>query len=103
MQYIDKLDSIRVSKGMSVRQLCLACDLSESSVKKILSKKCSPNIISLEKICTSLDLPLAQLFIHSDELIFKKTETNIAILDVLRSLPYEATDALLTFIKNLQS
>lgn len=67
MNYIDKLNALRVRKGLNVREIGFMCELSEASVRKILYKKCAPLVSSVEKICAVLGISLSELFCETDE------------------------------------
>jgi len=101
MNYIDKLNSLRETKKLSIRQISLSCDLSEASIKKILSKKCTPLVLSIEKICEVLEISLSQLFCGTDEYVLKSSNETVTLLSACISLPTEATRHLLWLVNNL--
>lgn len=101
MEYIKKMDRMRIDKGLSFRELGLECELSESTVKKILYKKCAPRVQSLEKICTVLGASLPEIFCEADEVVLKKTDEIVTLIAVYNSLPAEAKNHLFNFAKSL--
>jgi transcriptional regulator with XRE-family HTH domain len=101
MEYIEKLDRLRVSKKLSFRELGLLCELSESAVKKILYKESRPLMPSLEKICVALGITLPELFCEDDEIVITKNSETIALIAACDSLSSKSKKHLLVFLKSL--
>lgn len=102
MNYIEKLNALRISKNLTFRQLGLLCELSESSVKKILSAKCAPLVSSIEKLCAALDISLSELFCPSDEIVLENSLKTTALVSACASLSIEAKNHLLWFANNIR-
>jgi transcriptional regulator with XRE-family HTH domain len=101
MEYIEKLNVLRVKKSLSFRQLGFMCDLSESAVKKILYKKCAPLVPSIEKLCLALGTSLPELFCDAGEPILNPSAETVALVSACNSLPVEAQKYILGFINSL--
>jgi transcriptional regulator with XRE-family HTH domain len=101
MNYIEKLNALRVAKDLSVRELGSLCELSEPSVRKILYKKCSPLVPSIEKLCATLGISLSELFCGTDEIVLKASADAVALIAIFDVLPTEAKSHLLWAAKNL--
>ncbi len=102
MNYIDKLNLLRISKGLSIRKLSNLCGLSEPSVKAILSQKGAPRISSIEKICEALNISLATVFSGSDETIFSSAKVPTDVITAFEKLSQEAKGHLLWIANNLK-
>lgn len=89
MEYIDKLNKLRHEKGLSFRQLSLECDLSESTVKKILYKKSDPLVPSLKKLCAALGTSLPELFCGTDEFVLKNSSGLVTLVTAYSSFSAE--------------
>ena len=61
--YIEKLNLLRETQGLSIKELGLRCEgLSQSAVKKILLGHCNPGTESLMKLCNTLGTTMSELF-----------------------------------------
>ncbi len=101
MNYIDALNHLRISRGLSIRKLSNLCGLSEPSVKAILAKKGAPRISSIEKICGALDISLAAVF--SGSAIFATEKMPTDVMAAFEKLSQEAKDHLLWIANNLKN
>jgi transcriptional regulator with XRE-family HTH domain len=101
MEYIEKLNILRVEKALSFRQLGFMCELSESAVKKILYKKCAPLVPSIEKLCSALGTSLPELFCDAGEYPLKPSAETVALVSVYGSLPVDAQKHILGLINSL--
>jgi transcriptional regulator with XRE-family HTH domain len=98
MKYIDKLNALCYSKKLSIYEIGLECELSESAVKKILSKRCAPRVPSLEKLCETIGTSLPELFCADDERVIKVTDETAKLIAVYGLLPAESKKHLLCFL-----
>ncbi len=87
-----RLRHFRTAQGLSQEQVALASDLNTNSVGMIERGLKSPTLVTLKRICDSLGISLAELFLYDGEQppsdngpAIKKVET------LMRSLP--AADA----------
>jgi len=101
MNYIDKLNVLRIQKELSFRQLGFQCDLSESAVKKILYRKSAPLVPSLEKLCAALGTSLPELFCASDEFVLKGSAETVALISACAPLSSDAICRLAWLAENL--
>ena len=62
MEVGDKIIRLRSEKGVSQNTLARRSGIGQSTLSEIESKKKSPNVVTLEKICIALDLTLAEFF-----------------------------------------
>jgi len=62
MDYGSKLKEIRKSKNISARSLASQVGLDPSQVSKIENNVSKPSLDALEKICSVLDITLAEFF-----------------------------------------
>ncbi|GHV00131.1 hypothetical protein FACS1894211_06820 [Clostridia bacterium] len=101
MKYIDKLNRLRCSKALSCYEVGLECELSESAVKKILSKRCAPRVPSLEKLCSVIGTTLPEIFCDDDERVIKVTDETAALLAAYGSIPAAAKKYILGLLDEL--
>ena len=101
MNYIDKIDLQRVAKKLSFRAFGEICNLPEPTVKWILSKKGTPKITSIEKMCEALGFSMAQLFCGKDEIILKSADSPTELIIAFGALSDEAKSHVAWIIKNL--
>lgn len=100
MDYIEKLHDLRRKMGWSILELGLRCDgLSEEAVRSILLKRRVPLISSVEKICTTLGISLSELFCETDEIVIKATPETCTLISAFETLPVEAKNLVVGFLK----
>ncbi len=62
-----RIKSLRESKGLSIRALAEACNVSPSSLSQIEQGDTSPSVATLEKLAHGLRLPIAAFFAEVEE------------------------------------
>ena len=94
MELYEKIEKIRIQKGMSVAKLNKAAGISHSTLS---SWKTRPKIESLDSICFALGISLAELLydIDSDKL----TGEEIELLTYWKQLDKEQKQALMSTAK----
>ena len=100
MKYIEKLNALRVSKNLSVRQLGLMCELSVPSVKKILYEECVPLVPSVDKLCAALGISMSELFCGEGEIVIKASADTVALVAACELLSAETKSHLFWLVKN---
>ena len=101
MDYIQRLDRLRVTKGWSINKLVSKCNLSESCIKKILSGKTSdPRVSTVEKICKAMDVSMAELFRNDSEIVSTGSSEMVALVPIFESMPVKAKVYLLSFLES---
>lgn len=54
----------RQAMGFSIRDLSAMCGVAASTISQIETGKTSPNLLTLESLCKSLDIPVFSLFVE---------------------------------------
>ena len=85
MNYIEKLDRLRVSRNWTFKKLGQLSGLSESCVKKTLYRTNKPLVSSMERMCKALGITMAELFCGKDELVVK-TKAKAHLMDFLKDM-----------------
>lgn len=62
-----RLRHFRTQRGLSQEQLALNSGLNTNSIGMIERGLKSPTLVTLKRVCDSLDITLAQLFLHQGE------------------------------------
>jgi transcriptional regulator with XRE-family HTH domain len=58
----ERIKMIRVTKKMTQNDLANECEFEKASMSRIESGRSNPTVRTLHKICTALDIPMAELF-----------------------------------------
>jgi transcriptional regulator with XRE-family HTH domain len=99
----EKIRYIRTSKKLSAEKLAKSAGLGQSTISEIELGKKSPTIVTLEKICSALNITLVELFASDSK---SKTEnTNPQLKELLSNAKYltsEQLQKLNEFIKTLK-
>ena len=97
MELYEKIEKIRIQKGMSVAKLNKAAGISHSTLSSWKTRQTMPKIESLDSICFALEIPLAELLydIDSDKL----TGEEIELLTYWKQLDKEQKQALMSTAK----
>lgn len=76
MELYEKIEKIRIQKGMSVAKLNKAAGISHSTLSSWKTRQTMPKIESLDSICFALGISLAELLydIDSDKLTGEEIE-----------------------------
>ncbi len=97
MELYEKIEKIRIQKGMSVAKLNKAAGISHSTLSSWKTRQTMPKIESLDSICFALGISLAELLydIDSDKL----TGEEIELLSQWKQLNKEQRTAVMSTIK----
>lgn len=97
MELYEKIEKIRIQKGMSVAKLNKAAGISHSTLSSWKTRQTMPKIESLDSICFALGISLAELLydIDSDKL----TGEEIELLTYWKQLDKEQKQALMLTAK----
>ena len=97
MELYEKIEKIRIQKGMSVAKLNKAAGSSHSTLSSWKTRQTMPKIESLDSICFALGISLAELLydIDSDKL----TGEEIELLTYWKQLDKEQKQALMSTAK----
>lgn len=97
MQLYEKIEKIRIQKGIPVAKLNKAAGLSHSTLSSWKTRQTMPKIESLDSICFALGISLAELLydIDSDKL----TGEEIELLTYWKQLDKEQKQALMSTAK----
>ena len=97
MELYEKIEKIRIQKGMSVAKLNKAAGISHSTLSSWKTRQTMPKIESLDSICFELGISLAELLydIDSDKL----TGEEIDLLTYWKQLDKEQKQALMSTAK----
>ena len=97
MELYEKIEKIRIQKGMSVAKLNKAAGISHSTLSSWKTRQTMPKIESLDSICFALGISLAELLydIDSDKL----TGEEIELRTYWKQLDKEQKQALMSTAK----
>ena len=97
MELYEKIEKIRIQKGISVAKLNKAAGISHSTLSSWKTRQTMPKIESLDSICFALEIPLAELLfdVSSDKL----TGEEIELLSQWKQLNKEQRTAVMSTIK----
>ena len=97
MELYEKIEKIRIQKGMSVAKLNKAAAISHSTLSSWKTRQTMPKIESLDSICFALGISLAELLydIDSDKL----TGEEIELFTYWKQLDKEQKQALMSTAK----
>ena len=97
MELYEKIEKIRIQKGMSVAKLNKAAGISHSTLSSCKTRQTMPKNESLDSICFALGISLAELLydIDSDKL----TGEEIELLTYWKQLDKEQKQALMSTAK----
>lgn len=86
MDIIEKLNRLRLERGMSVYRLAELSGLNQSTLANTFSRGTVPSLRNLEIICSTLGLTLAQFFSEGEESV-PLTAEEAELLRNYRKLP----------------
>ena len=97
MELYEKIEKIRIQKGISVAKLNKAAGISHSTLSSWKTRQTMPKIESLDSICFALGISLAELLydIDSDKL----TGEEVELLAYWKQLDKEQKHALMSTAK----
>ena len=75
MELYEKIEKIRIQKGMSVAKLNKAAGISHSTLSSWKTRQTMPKIASLDSICFTLGIYLAELLHYIASTIVTEEET----------------------------
>lgn len=87
-------------RGVSKYRLSQLSGISQSSLGRIISEECLPSLITLEKICTALDVTLSQFF--RDASPEGMTGPQKEVLEIWNELSAEEQGIVLAMLRGLQ-
>ena len=99
MQLYEKIEKIRIQKGMSVAKLNKLAGISHSTLSSWKTRQTMPKIEVLDSICFALGIPLATLLydIDTDNL----TGEEIELLSFWKLINEEQKKAVMSTIKSM--
>ncbi|MEG0962146.1 MAG: helix-turn-helix transcriptional regulator [Lachnospiraceae bacterium] len=100
MNVVERIEFLCKEKGYSYYRLAKNSDLAYSSVSNMLHKNTTPSISTLEKICSGLDITLAQFFSENMEYPDLTVEQK-ELLRLHHSLSQHHQELLLTYARGL--
>lgn len=99
MELYEKIEKIRIQKGISVAKLNSAAGLSHSTLSSWKVRRTMPKIESLESICFALGISLAEILYDVDS--DKLTGEEVELLSCWKNLNPEQKNAILSTIKSM--
>lgn len=102
MDIAKKLKDIRKSKDISVYKLSQMSGVSETHIRDLERGDRNPSIDTLAKITAAMGLSLPEL-LNEDDGIFYLNPKEQSVLECFRSLSDDKADALVAFLKTLNS
>lgn len=99
----EKIRYIRTSKKLSAEKLAKSAGLGQSTISEIELGKKSPTIVTLEKICSALNITLVELFSSDSESKSKNINPQLKeLLHNAKDLTPEQLELLSKFIKSIK-
>ena len=100
MSIFEKVDNLRIKKGLSSNKLCTKAGISHGTLNAWKTRQTMPTLDVLEWICDALEIHLATLLfdIDTDDL----TGEEIDLLSAFRKLSEEQKHAAVQMIKAMQ-
>ena len=95
------IESLRLSRHMTINALALESNISENTIKYILKRKSFPTLPVLIKLCSVFDLPLWEFFLIVSGKEKKNQHLSKELLDSFEKLEPKQKDLLLYIAKNL--
>ena len=93
-----KIDDLRVLKGFSFWELAAKSGISHSTLSEIIQCKTIPNILTLNFICTALEISLSDFFNQNEEVLMLRGKESI-LIKIYRELSPMSQDTLLKVVK----
>lgn len=78
---LERIDNLRIEKGLSVSKLALEANLSENTLKHIFKKQTFPSLPTLYRVCIALDIEMWEFFSFEG----KEVTSNYEEKELLRS------------------
>lgn len=93
-----KLQSIRLAKGISVYRLAQISEVTEHYIHAIENNKSQPSIMILEQLLNALDYTLAEFFSESNAIIISASPDEADLIHSYRALSPAKKKALLILL-----
>lgn len=77
---IKRLNKLMEERGLSRYKLGKLCDVTQASLSTILSGKCAPSIVTIEKICNGLDISVSDFFKSGNEVEYTFSNEDVKVL-----------------------
>lgn len=97
---LENIYKLRIKRGWSEYELAKASGITQSTISTWYSKRQTPTIASLEKICRGFGITLSQFFAEENETIFL-TAKQKKLLDCWSALTFPQQKAFLTLLEHL--
>ena len=100
-EYIaDTIIELCEKRGISRYRLSQLSGISQSSLGRIIAKESLPSLITLEKICTALDVTLSQFFRKENP--GDSTENQSEVLEIWNNLSTDEQTVVIAMLRGLQ-
>lgn len=96
----DHIVTLCQKRGISKYRLSQLSGISQSSLGRIISQENLPSLITLEKICTALDVTLAQFFREANS--EGMTDSQKEILEIWNNLSTGEKEVVLAMLRGLK-
>ncbi|MDO4178295.1 MAG: helix-turn-helix transcriptional regulator [Phascolarctobacterium sp.] len=97
---LDRIQELCDRKGLTHYKLALKAGVHQSSLSTLLNRKSTPNVFTLEKICSGLDMTIAQFFSPDGEYI-NLTKEQKEMVDLFSSLPEIDKELVIAYMQGL--
>ena len=97
---VNRIDVLRVTQSYSLYELSQKANISENTLKGIFKKKGFPNVFTLYRLCSALEISLSDFFLMEADRI-ALTPQEIELLHYFRAIHLPAKKALLDIAKHL--
>lgn len=99
MELYEKIEKIRIQKGIPVAKLNKVAGLSHSTLSSWKYRQTMPKLETLDSICFALGIPLAELLFDIDS--DKLTGEEIELLSYWKQLDVKQRTAIMSTVKSM--
>lgn len=100
MEVLEKIEKLRKERNWSIYQLANEAGLTQSTLSNMLNRGTCPTIDTLNKICSALDISLAEFFDDNQNQIYAN-KTEIDLISKYRALSNKEKEAIKSLIDTL--
>ncbi len=100
MDIIKKLNKLRLERNMSVYRLAELSGINQSTLANTFSRGTVPSVKTLEMLCETLGVTLAQFFTEDEEPM-KLTPQEKLFMENYRRLPYSIKNSISTIVNTI--
>ena len=99
---VSRIKELCASKGISFYKLSKISGIPQTTLTNILNRGTIPSIFTLEKICKTLDITLAQFFCVENEATMLSEKQKI-LLELFVNLPTHKQDIVIAYMEGMNT